>query len=110
MAKKSVIDSRDVKLAYLYEQAVFGTGNNHELEEEIRHRLRVDAIFRKFNIKNKKNIDINYDCLKPAVEAFPGICNEEWSDYSLKYVRTVALLCEKITADVIISNFKFICK
>ncbi len=109
-AKQSVINSRNVRLMYLYNRFMFGKGNQRALEGEILHRKRVDAIFAKFKVQDKDDIDVNFECLEPAVESFKGICNERWSDYSLKYVRTIAILCEKVSADVIIRGFKSFCQ
>lgn len=87
---------------------MFGEGQRSLLDEEIRHRKRVDAIFKKFNVENKENININFDCLKESVESFRSICNE-WSDYSLKYVRTMAIACETVSADHIKNAFLNLC-
>jgi len=109
MAKNSRVDSRDVKLQYLYNKVVFGSGNKNEVEEEIRHRQKVDRIFNKFNIENKTDIAIDFKCLKASVENFKSIC-KEWSDYSLKYVRTIAIACETISTEAIKNAFVQVCQ
>jgi legumain len=108
-AKNSRVDSRDVKLHYLYQKAIFGTGHQAELESEINHRRRVDAIFNKFNVGNKEDINIDFKCLKDSVESFKSIC-KEWSDYSLKYVRTIAIACETVSAENIKNAFLSVCQ
>lgn len=107
-AKKSRVNSRDVKLHYLYQRALFGQGNNFELQQEISHRVKVDTIFSKLNIVQKSDISIDYKCLKESVNNFKSICNE-WSDYSLKYVKSIAIACETMSVSTIKSFFEESC-
>jgi hypothetical protein len=109
MAKNSRVDSRDVKLHYLYNKVLFGSGNKNEIDEEIRHRQKVDRIFNKFNVENKDDVTIDFKCLKASVENFKSIC-KEWSDYSLKYVRTIAIACETVSAKDIKNAFVSACQ
>jgi len=108
MAKNSRVNSRDVKLHYLYNKAVFGQGHTNELDEEIRHRQKVDRIFSQFNVQEKEKITIDFKCLKDSVNSFKSIC-KEWSDYSLKYVRTMAIACETISSEDIKNAFISLC-
>jgi hypothetical protein len=108
MAKNSKVDSRDVKLRYLYNLAVFGKGHLNELDEEIRHRSKVDQIFKQFNVENKEEVNIDFKCLKASVDNFKSIC-KEWSDYSLKYVKTIAIACETVSIENIKEAFTSIC-
>lgn len=107
-AKQSRVDSRDVRLHYLYQKAIFGGGDNAELEAEILHRKKVDAIFNKFNVNDKEDIAIDFKCLKASVENFKSVCGE-WSEYTLKYVRTIAIACETVSEENIKKAFEQVC-
>ena len=70
--------------------------------------MKVDAIFNKFNVQDKEDIAIDFKCLRESVENFKSIC-KEWSEYTLKYVRTLALACETTPAETIKEAFESIC-
>jgi len=86
-----------------------GNGSLELLEQEIRHRQRVDSIFGKFNVEDKTDIVMDYTCLKASIEHFKSICNE-MSDYSLKYIRKLAIACETISSEDIKKAFLAACQ
>jgi len=100
-AKLSAIDSRNAKLDYLKRRfELFGLEETKQayLQEKI-HVETVDKIFSAFNeifeIKLEQNVDeINFNCLRTAVDSYQNLCM--WGEYDLKYVRSLALACNKV--------------
>jgi legumain len=115
-AKKSKINSRDVKLFYLYQRAMTLNDeySSQELQKELEHIKKSDKIFAEFDkllvISAEKEIDeIKFDCLRPAVEAYKSICLN-WGEYDLKYVRNIAHACSmNYSYGQIVRIFKLLC-
>jgi len=116
-AKESRVDSRDAKLQYFYNRAHQNHDDTFAVSEylqELSKTQKIDSVFATFNeqigIKSDLNVtNINFDCLKPSVEAYKIICG--WDEYSLKYVKNIALACERnLTVDEIRILFEKICK
>jgi legumain len=113
-AKNSKVDSREAKLRYLYDKATQKNDKIYldRLEAEVRHMKNADSIFyafnEVFNIQDKEVDDINFECLIPSVEVYKKIC--QWGEYDLKYVKNIALACERnVTVDEIKETFEKIC-
>jgi legumain len=112
-AKNSRVNSRDVKLRYLYEKAERKNDlkSQDEYLNELRHIREADSIFKTFDavMSVGVNVDqINFDCLKSAVKAYKSIC--QWGEYDLKYVRNIASACQTHTAEEIEETFRKICR
>jgi len=97
--KKSIVDSRDVKLHYLSKRAERNGGPkaHQELKDEIDHRMYVDSLFAKTFPDHQNNelvTDItDYDCLRFLIDSTEQSCGR-FTDYSLKYVKNLAHICE----------------
>jgi len=114
-AKKSVIDSRNVKYEYLKRKAENSKSNEdlHALNKEINHMAIADTIFSGldsvFEINAKEKVgSINFSCLKASVAHYKSTC--QWGEYDLKYVRNLALACNKSDAEAIKDILNQICK
>ena len=77
MGKSTSIDSRDVKLTYLYSKLMQNPDdplNQLHLTEEIKRRQKVDHVFELFKAQsqhvddNKEGYTNNYWCLKETVK------------------------------------------
>lgn len=99
-AKLSVINSRDVKLRYLYNKAE--RENTQESSDaymaEVSHIYKTEKIFNNFKrtlgLEEEFEVkEIKFDCLKSAVKIYKEVCNH-WGEYDLKYVRYLAKACE----------------
>ena len=97
--KKSIVDSRDVKMHYLSKRVERNGGKqaHQELKEEIEHRMYVDGLFAKTFPQHQTNelvTDItDYDCLRFLIDSTEESCGR-FSDYSLKYVKNLVHICE----------------
>ncbi len=112
-AKNSRIESRDVKLRYLYEKAERKNDlkSQDQYLVELKHVRTADSIFSTFNeVFNLggKVEKINFECLKSAVEAYKATC--QWGEYDLKYVKNIALACQNNTVEQIEETFRKICQ
>jgi len=109
-AKESRINSRDAKIHYLYNKAMNNNDFNskQELTDELLHRRTVDRIFEKFGVNTTYTV-IDFKCLKATVENFKSTCGQ-WSEYTLKYVRNMAVACETNSEDDIKAKFTQICQ
>lgn len=115
-AKKSAIDSRDVKLQYLLQKASTSNDSNDWVtyKQELAHIQRTDGIFNvfheQFGIEEGTVVnDIDFDCLRSGVETYKEVC-ANWGEYDLKYVRSIALACERnVTVEDIRVVFGKIC-
>jgi len=104
-AKKSVVDSRIAKLEYLKKRATkLNTEESQKaLHDEQFHVSHVDNIFQAFDAHfslkatDKVNGKIHFDCLRTTVNAYKAQCS--FGEYDLKFVRNMALACEKMGGD-----------
>lgn len=102
-AKTSSLDSRDVKLHYLYNRFLI-TEDKSPIVEEMAHRDLVDNIFMKFTLElglevtTDKNDNINFPCLKEAVNHYKLRFNG-LSEYSLKFVKNLHVACKSFSAE-----------
>jgi len=92
------VDSRDVKLDYLYNKLINEQTNEAgvELQEEIAYRMKVDNIFNTvFEGENSSETlpVYEFDCLRYLMGVYKEHCGE-WEDYSLKHVRYLSNTCE----------------
>ena len=92
------VDSRDVKLHYLYNRVMTdATPEAHaELKAEVDHRMKVDETFAKIfpgYSTAEKVIPSDYECYKELVEHFEGACFK-FDDYSMKYMGSLVQQCE----------------
>ena len=108
--KNNLIDSREVKLHYLYEQA--RTKNDLEsnvaLNAEIHFMEVTDEIFRRFDNKldisvseyfsDEKRREVDFTCLRFNLELYKQKCNN-FDEYTLKYVKNIVLACNKYSID-----------
>jgi len=109
-AKYSKVDSREVKLHYFYNRAMKRNDveSKLDLSNELKHRRIVDRIFNKFNVNATTYKAIDFKCLKATVENFKAIC-QEWSEYTLKFVRNMVVACETTSEEDIKTKFTEIC-
>lgn len=114
-AKNSRVDSRDAKLRYLYDRAEKKNDmtSMNEYLTELRYIQKVDSTFKSFNeemkIESTETVNlINFECLKPSVEAYKKIC--QWGEYDLKYVRNIAIACETKSVEEITQTFEKVCQ
>merc|ERR1711964_730257 len=108
-SKANVVDSRDNGLYYLFNRYMSGVdGAADELKAEIDVRELADYQFRAIvtqvtaddadkvsvdAIMNEKLPLTAFDCHRAAHSAFEEACGK-FTDYSLKYVRSLSNLCE----------------
>jgi len=100
-AKMSVIDSRDVKLAYLQRKhkKFQSVETAQALSEEIKSIEKFDSTFsglsKMFNLDVTASTGIiDFDCLKTRVAMHEEVCGK-FSDYGLKYVKYISLTCSQ---------------
>jgi hypothetical protein len=104
---KFAVDSRDIKLHYLYNQVMTdATPENHQaLAEEIAHRMKIDKIFNEVfpqymsAVKAGENPPITeWGCYKKMIEEFKATCLGEDADseYAMKYLGAFAHECHAI--------------
>jgi len=98
------VDSRDIKLHYLYSkvQANPTLENTKELTAELEHRMQVDEYFATVfpnhidAVKsNSTPLPTDFDCYRSLIEAYETSC-ERMDDYSLKYMKAFVAECEGI--------------
>ena len=122
------VDSRDVKLAVLQRRYLeSGSAEDKEywkekVEIELRDRNKIDIIFNEiFECLYGENVDMNrmvnvvdmnimeWDCYKRVYEEFEDKC-EPFTDYSMRYVKYLADLCQTVETDEIIDAFQELCE
>ena len=101
-ADPTIVDSRDHNLHYLMQQTVNDpTAENFAaVHAEVEHRNRMDIVFgaEHLQVANAPEIPQNFDCLRMMVGTVEEMCGP-WSDYSLKYVRKLANICDTQTEE-----------
>jgi len=116
-ARKSVVESRKVKVDYLLHKAE--KSNDHDgkyaemLREEMEHVAKTDAIFvlfnERFEIANGEIVkEINYDCLRNSINIYKNKC-KIWGEYDLIYARNIAAACRKYDEFEINNFFDQVC-
>lgn len=104
------VDSRDVKLALLSARLLAARTDAERTKfaalvaAEERARARTDAVFatlvervtgaRDESLLKFKHLPRDFDCLKASVQSYENKCGR-LSDYALKYVKTLANMCEE---------------
>ncbi len=107
--KTSSLDSRDINLHYLTNKYLnaqtFERKQKYSalLKAEITHRENMDSIFNAVSstilqekVKEMISAPVNtvsFDCLRAVNDVVDAHCGR-YSDYSLKYVKHVAVMCE----------------
>ena len=97
LKERSSLDSRDIKMHYLYDK-YNRTGSKMDLEElqaELEHRHKVDALFAKLTpgLQMQQEVVVDdYDCYSFLINSYEATC-ERFSDYSLKYAKAMAHIC-----------------
>jgi legumain len=117
LAKKSAIESRSIKLDYLYRKA-FKSGlltDDQELATEL-HLMEVnDTIFReialrlKLNLTGEKNENIQFQCLRNSVNHYKATC-QNFTEYTLKYVQYLSVACKTYTEDMVKQTITDVCE
>jgi legumain len=112
------VNSRDVKLNYLMAKHL-RNGNlltEQAVHQELIARKTADHKFEDLttlfglpkDILNK-TVDVNnYDCLKAAVATYEETCHK-FTDYSLKYVKVLANVCENFSVEETLGGIKKVC-
>ena len=105
--KSSMVDSRDVKMHYLYKRAERnGNDETHsELMDEIQKRMNSDALFKNVFPHHAEMNDLvvvpnDFECLRKMMAIHDDHCGR-FDDYSLKYVKHLVHTCETETPDMI---------
>ena len=95
--ESEMVDSRDHDLHRAYHRVVSeGTTEAYsDLEKEIAHRQFVDKLFATLfgEFTDAPETPQDFDCLRTMVEGVEGSCGR-FSAYSLKYVRSLANMCD----------------
>jgi len=98
-AKMSIIDSRDVKLAYLsrrhskYQTRETAQALVEEIESVEKFDNTFSALSTMFNLDTSAPVGkIDFPCLKSRVAFYQEVCGK-FSDYGLKYVKYISLSC-----------------
>merc|ERR1712150_238236 len=112
----STVDSRDIKLKYLYETALRTNDINdtNELKAYIQHMKVVDTIFSEFaeklelEILGETNENIQYECLRNSINYFKYQCGN-WDEYTLKYAKYISVACKSYTEDFITKTIDDLC-
>ena len=100
------VDSRDVKLHYLYVKVREdpSVDNMKALEDELQYRTEIDNLFAEVfpvhavTVKNKPNPNpTDFDCLRSMVNHFESHCLK-LDGYSLKWAATFTAECESTKA------------
>lgn len=96
----ATVSSRDAKMHHLYSklQTTAGHKITIDLSSELNARMRTDHVFEELVPKHLRASSTpvrprNFECLKQAVSTYEKQCGK-FSDYDLKYVRQLVLLCE----------------
>jgi len=97
---KTSYDSRDIKMHNLFERyAKSGAAEDlAELKKELAHREKAEAFFKQITtgLELESNDELkvqDYDCYRFLVNTYEKTC-EKFSDYSLKYAKVLARVCE----------------
>ena len=125
---KLAVSSRDVKLATLQWRYLNSKETESQIEyaelikDEINYRTDIDILFDKLikitmgyynGDNNEESIEsikyghlqpTNWECLKEVYSDYEGICEDKFTDYSLKYVNILVNLCEILEQKYIISQ------
>jgi legumain len=124
----SFMDSRDVKLAYLQKRYLAAKSVTEKayaaqlVDLELANRRQADLWFRVLTEKVTGLTSVqqveelvqqytpprNFECLRTIFTLYEERC-EKFSDYSLKYVRTVVNLCEMYDEDKVVARVKELC-
>lgn len=114
-ARKSVVESRKVKVDFLLHKAENSNDSKYEdmLKEELEHIKNTDSIFELFNkrfeVANGEIIyKINYDCLRNSINIYKNKC-KIWGEYDLVFARNIAVACNKINEFEINNFFNEVC-
>jgi len=124
-------DSRDVKMHTLknrlyqamepnslYKYTVVGA----QYAQEMQDRIKFDYIFNALTMKlagrgiasqfltGRVYARINHSCLKEVYGHFQATCEFSFSDYALKYVRSIVNLCTKFQPQKILGSLRNICE
>lgn len=99
----SAVHSRDAKLHHLYSTLQTKPGHKItiDLSSELNARMRTDHVFEDLlphYLRASASEPLrprNFECLKNAVNTFEKFCGK-MSDYDLKYVRHLVVLCESV--------------
>jgi len=116
IAKESRLDSREVKLHYLYEKLYSSNDeqSRNELDTELQQRATIDKFFMDFtmnlslNVIENRNEFILFDCLRNSIDAYTAQCGN-WTEYTLKYAKTFNVACLKYTETEIKKNIMALC-
>ena len=92
------VDSRDVKLHYLYAKVMRDpTPETHAaLIEEVNYRMKVDEVFHTLNPNltlDAYSSNIDFECYRELIEAFEEACFD-FEEYSMKYMGQLVNECE----------------
>lgn len=96
------VDSRDVKLHYLYQKVKEDPSidNMDALQAELKYRTEVDTLFKEMfpvhmqAIKDKTYpAPTDFQCLRDLIDSYEGTCGK-LNDYSLKWVAAFSAECE----------------
>ena len=95
---KFAVDSRDVKLHYLYNMVMReATPENHAaLMNEVNYRMKVDDIFKTLNPNftlGTQPTNIDFDCYREMIGEFENTCFP-FEEYSMKYMGQLVHECE----------------
>ena len=114
--KSSVVNSRDIKLQYLYARA--REENTMEIQDLIAQEETLmqvnDTLFRQFafdlelNVLNEKNENIQFECLRNSVNFYKETCGY-FGEYTLKYVQYISIACKKYTEEKIRNTISDLC-
>jgi len=115
--KSSALDSRDIKLHYLYDMVSTKNdlASSQELEAELRHREVVDVIFKNVALKlelqvnGEKNENIQFECLRNSVNHYKQSCSN-FSEYTLKYVQYLSVACKQYTEEKVKEVISEVCE
>jgi len=115
IARKSVVESRKVKVDYLLHKAESSNDAMFEdmLKEELEHIKNTDSVFeffnKKFEIANGEIVSkINFNCLRNVINIYKNKC-KMWGEYDLIYARNIAAACNKVDEFEINKFFSEVC-
>lgn len=115
---KFAVDSRDVKLHYLYNKVMRDASpeNHAALMEEVNYRMKVDEIFKALNPNytlGTQPTNIDFDCYSEMIEVFENACFP-FEEYSMKYMGQLVHECEGFrffpeAKETMIARFSEVC-
>lgn len=103
---KFAVDSRDIKLQYLYNLAITDPSEQNyiNLKKEIDHRMNIDKVMAElFPVHMDAMMNgttpnpSDYECYRTLIDHYGETCGA-FSDYSLKYLKLFAAECEAVKA------------